>query len=105
MSIVSTPIMLDKERHLRFTLNSIIDLSKKFNIDLDKWAGADGEKTIAEQVETLRAVLWAGLVHEDETLTVEAVGKMIDIGMLASLIADTQKAVAGATDPGDPEKK
>lgn len=65
-------IELDRERHLKYNLNAIITAEKvsgrSFG-DLNK-----GKMDF----DFMRALIYAGLLHEDETLTVDAVGDLID---------------------------
>lgn len=68
-------IQLDKKRNLRYTLNSFRILEKQFGISVDKL----GENIT---METIQALLYVGLIHEDKKLTFEAVGDMVDFGNL-----------------------
>lgn len=72
-------IDLDKERHLYFNLNSLImveRLTGKKVADLGEDLG----------LETLRALLFAGLMWEDKKLTVETVGDLIDFNNLSEVV-------------------
>ncbi len=107
MPIVSTAVMLDKERHLRFTMRAVIDLSEKHGADLDKCLESlvrEGAP-IHETLKNLSLILWAGLVHEDPELTPEKLTDIVDFGMLAALVPIVQQSAQSAVDPGDPEKK
>jgi hypothetical protein len=67
-------IALDKPRTVKFDFNANVKLEKETGvntlmenpIDKDHMNGA-----------MLRAMLWAGLLHEDKVLTIEQVGAMI----------------------------
>jgi|BioPla2DNA2_1021312.scaffolds.fasta_scaffold07351_5 hypothetical protein len=83
------PIMLDKERHLRLDLNAFCVLEEAHG-DVFAILG-NAEKG---SLKALRAVVWVGLVHEDATLTEEAVGKMIDPSNLGEVAQTIQKAIA-----------
>ncbi len=64
-------IELDKPRKLLYDLNAMAGFEKetgKSFLDLSK------EKMTATLI---RAILWAGLIHEDKALTVEKVGSLI----------------------------
>lgn len=63
-------IELDKERNLYFTLNSLEIIEELTGKTIDKLSEG-------MSVSMLKAVVYAGLVHEDKSLTVEAVGEMI----------------------------
>lgn len=78
-------ITLDKERNLYFNLNSFRILEKEFDIQLDKL----GENI---SLETIQALLYVGLRHEDKTLTFEEVGDMVDFGNMADVNEKLTKA-------------
>ena len=59
-----------QERHLYYNLNSLEIIEDLTRSTLDKVT-----KNIS--MKTLKALVYAGLVHEDKDLTVEAVGEMI----------------------------
>lgn len=69
MREVRVPIMLDKERTLVFNLNSFIELEEMYGT-YKAAMGALGTGSL----KSIRAFLWAGLVHEDKSLTLEDVG-------------------------------
>lgn len=78
-------ITLDKERNLYFNLNSFRILEKEFGIQLDKLGENIG-------LETIQALLYVGLRHEDKTLTFEEVGDMVDFGNMADVNEKLTKA-------------
>ena len=63
-------IVLDKERNLYFNLNSLEIIEELTGKTIDK-------VTQNLNMKSLKAIVYAGLVHEDKSLTVEAVGEMI----------------------------
>lgn len=63
-------IELDKERNLYFTLNSLEIIEELTGKTIDKLSEG-------MTVSMLKAIVYAGLVHEDKSLTVDAVGEMI----------------------------
>lgn len=65
-------IDLDKERNLYFTLNSLEIVEDLTGKTIDK---------ISEgmNIKMLKVLVYAGLIHEDKELTVDAVGEMIGI--------------------------
>ena len=75
-------INLDKERNLYFNLNSLEIIEELTGKSIDKISeGMD--------MKMLKAIVYAGLVHEDKELTVESVGEMIgfeDIGKVSEAI-------------------
>lgn len=66
-----TPVTidLDRPRTLRYGLNAMVALEER---------GIILGKTDLEKPSTIRALLWAGLIHEDPSLTEEQVGEMVD---------------------------
>lgn len=68
-------IMLDRERTLRLDLNAMIsyeDATKKSLFD-GSFQGANFS------AKDMRAMLWACLLHDDPTLTLEIVGSLISV--------------------------
>lgn len=67
-----TLYQLDKARNLRFTTKALALIEKKLNIKLTKL----DQETIG--INEMMVILWAGLQHEDTTLTIEKVMDLID---------------------------
>ena len=67
----AVPVLLDKERRLRYQFNGLCDVERVLG------------KTLMETVSTsmgfyeIRGLLWCGLVHEDPALTVPGVGDLV----------------------------
>lgn len=77
-------INLDKERNLYFTLNSLEVIEELTGKTIDKLSEG-------MTISMLKAVVYAGLIHEDKELTVDAVGEMIgfeDIEMISQAIGE-----------------
>lgn len=74
-------IMLDKKRHLAYPVYALIKLKKEYGIELKDLQ----DKDKAEDLETILAVVWAGLIHEDKSLTMEELGFMLDITQLPEI--------------------
>lgn len=72
-------VTLDKERTLKFTLNSLV-YAEENGVDIQTM-GKEGSIKLKD----LRTLLFAGLMHEDKELTVEAVGELIDMDNLSSI--------------------
>ena len=83
------PIQLDKERHLRFTLYGARKLKQAVGIDVLK-----GFNLGDMGVEELTAFIFACLVWEDDTLTLDAVSKMIDVKDMTAISNQIAQAVA-----------
>jgi hypothetical protein len=79
-------ITLDKERVLKFTLNSLV-YAEDEGVDIQNMGKAGSVK-----LKDLRTLLFAGLMHEDKELTAEAVGDMIDVQNLATISESLNKA-------------
>lgn len=67
-----TTYQLDKARNLRFTTKALAQIEKKLNIKITK---LDQD---AIGINELVVILWAGLQHEDPTLTTDKVMDLID---------------------------
>jgi hypothetical protein len=76
-------IMLDKERTLKFTLNTLIDVEDTLGFSL---------ATLGDNISirVMRTLLTAGLRHEDKELTEEFVGDYITMDNMA----EVQEALA-----------
>lgn len=77
MPVKSIPITLNdgKERHLRYDYNALCLLEGELKIsivDIGRIMASSGTLT------QIRAILWAGLIHEDEGLTQKDVGNLIE---------------------------
>jgi hypothetical protein len=79
-------VTLDKERTLKFTLNSLV-YAEENGVDIQNM-GKNGSVKLKD----LRTLLYAGLMHEDEKLTADAVGEMIDVSELAPISEALNKA-------------
>jgi hypothetical protein len=64
-------ITLDKERTIKFDLNTLIDVEDSLGYSLSEM----GEKKISIRV--MRTLLTAGLKHEDPEITEQYVGSLI----------------------------
>lgn len=67
-----------KERQLRYDLNAIAEVGERLGIEvrLDQLGSDLLDKPLP--LSALRIILWAGLRHEDDTLTPEDVGAWVD---------------------------
>ncbi|ERI10891.1 hypothetical protein [Aneurinibacillus aneurinilyticus] len=90
------PIVLDKERHLVFDLNAFCELEEKFGS-----TSAAFEVLQDGSMKGIRTMLWAGLVHEDESLTEKEVGKLVSFSNI-QVLADK---ITEAMSEGMPEAK
>lgn len=84
-------IELDKTRTLRFTLNALAEIEDKLGVPLSKL----GEVDLG--IKAAQVMLWAGLLHEDETLSLKQVGDMVDLSNLEYVQKKIGEAFALAT--------
>lgn len=68
MKMVS--ITLDKERVLKYGVRAFVEVEKALDIPMDS--------VDFERQETIYALLYAGLIHEDRRLTLDKVYEMVD---------------------------
>lgn len=80
-------IKLDKQRTLRFTLNSLALVEERYG-DMQKAA----ELAQSGKISVIRTLLWAGLVHEDNALSEEQVGDMVDMTNLETVVKAIEQA-------------
>jgi hypothetical protein len=96
----SVPITLDKERHLLYGAEAFIEYKEatgrdllrtfrdfsnpKFRATLDE--SGDINPDFEMPVKEFRDVLWAGLLHEDESLTLKQTSSLFTPGMIAQLM-------------------
>jgi hypothetical protein len=98
IKVKSVPIVLDKPRTLKFDLNAFIELEDLYgSIE----AALEAMQSGKNQIKAIRAVLWAGLLHEEETLTPKQVGTMIDLDKLEEVTHALMEAIEGAMPPKD----
>ncbi len=80
-------ITLDKERTLKFTLNSLV-YAEENGVEIANMGKAK------VKLKDLRTLLFAGLMHEDADLTPEKVGEMIDVSAMQPISEALNKAFA-----------
>lgn len=93
-------IALDRERHLRFTMNSLVAIEEQTGQDMAEYAKQLASKNGKLRVADIRLLLWAMLLDEDPTLTVQAVGSMIPMERLGE-VATAVTAVFNDAMPGE----
>jgi len=89
-------IELDKKRHFVFDLNAMAAYEDATGFS----AFAIGDNLSAKAV---RALLWACLIHDDESLTLQEVGGFIHAGNLGEITQKLNAAIALSTEK-DAEK-
>jgi hypothetical protein len=79
-------VKLDKKRNLHYDMNALAEIEDALGVQLSELA--DVKMTI----KNIRAILWAGLIHEDPELTPQSVGALVDLENLE----EVQEAVTVA---------
>ena len=92
----------EKRRSLRYTFNSLIALEEELGIPI---ANFDQILSNAMSLKHVRALLWAGLLHEDKSLSPEEVGEWIDISQLNAITSKIEEAISLSFGSGDEKKK
>ena len=84
-------LMLDKPRNLVYDLNAFAELEEQFGTIEKAMEALEGGK-----IKAVISILWAGLVHEDETLTPKQVGSIIGLTDLQEVADALGKAISSA---------
>ena len=88
---MTVPIELDRPRSLKYDLNAFSELEEKFgSMDTAFKAMQKGSMKAA------RTLLWAGLLHEDETLTEKRVGGMVTLANMSEIMDKITSALTEA---------
>lgn len=69
------------ERELKFTLNALAELEERYGTVDEAF-----EQLNKNSIKAVRCIMWAALIHEDDTLTEQQVGNLIDIDYLEDLM-------------------
>ena len=91
------PIMLDKERHLRWTMGGMEKFHEVTGIDVLSGAADPSQFTQKDIV----PFLWACLIWEDRTLKLEDVKYMVDLDKMMEFIQLIPKVVNAAVPQGE----
>lgn len=85
--VVKITLLDGVERTLRYDLNAMAELE-------DRYGSVDAafEAMDKNSIKAIRCVLWAGLLHEDESLTEQKVGSLIDMQYLQTLMESVGQA-------------
>lgn len=82
-------IELDRPRHLRFTINAVVDAEKLEGVSLRNILQQGGFKAT-------RTMLWAGLRWEDRTFTLEKAGDLIEVWLESHPYSELEQKIAEA---------
>lgn len=88
------------ERNMCFTLNAMAELEDKYGSVEEAFAQLD-----KGSIKAIRAVLWAGLIHESPDLTEQQVGNLIDIQYLQELVEKMGNAIGSDLPDPTPESE
>lgn len=88
-----------KSKEVKITLNDGVERTLKFDLNAmaeleDKYGTVDAafEQLDKNSIKALRFILWAGLVHEDASLTEMQVGSLIDMKLMQEVAGTLGKA-------------
>ena len=84
-------IDLDKKRTIIYDLNAFAELEEQFGTIEEAMKVLESGK-----LKGIISILWAGLVHEDETLTPKKVGSLIGLNDMQAVADALTKAIASA---------
>lgn len=87
------------EREIRFTLNAMAELEDRYGSVDEAFKQLDNNS-----IKALRCVLWAGLIHEDPSLTEQQVGNLIDLQYMQELMTSLGAAFSANMPEPEPEK-
>jgi hypothetical protein len=99
----SVPVTLSDgvERHLLLDYNALAELMDLLKVEITDLRVA---MTGPGSLKAIRAILWAGFLHEDDTLTPKKIGALIDPMKIGELAVPIAKAL-GLAFGGDGEPK
>ena len=105
------PIKLDKQSHLFYSMKGFLYLAEKYgdaNAAFSKVPAGSNAKMDAEGITALVDLIYAGLVHEDDTLTPDKVAAIVDVRRLGTVAEKISKAMSASLpesdgDEGDPQ--
>ncbi len=72
--MLDVQVTLDRPRALRYSINAIAELERVLGQPIGEIVGA----MRALSIMTIRAMVWAGLRHENSRLTLDGAGLLID---------------------------
>ncbi len=92
-------INLDRKRHLLYDLNAFISLEEEGTYENINQALEDLGRG---RLKAIRALLWAGLVHEDEELTVKDAGALVTFDKVDEIADKITEAIDASIPEPDP---
>jgi len=91
-------ITLDKPRNIRLNTNALVKVEEVLGRPISDFGASFGIKEI-------RAMLWAGLLHEDKSLSLDTAGDLIDeagFEYVAEKVGEAINIAMGKTEEPDP---
>ncbi len=82
-----------EERHFLLDLNAIEAFEETTGINLMEKSSLDTQKM---SIKELKALVWAGLLHEDSDLTIRQVGSMVHTGNMLELTSAITEAMSNS---------
>ena len=76
------------EREIRFTLNAMAELEDRYGSIDDAFKELD-----KGSIKAARCIMWAGLMHSDDSLTEQQVGNLIDMDCLQDIFEKVSSAI------------
>ncbi|SFS75858.1 hypothetical protein [Marininema halotolerans] len=92
-------IQLDKKRRLKFNMNALTELEDALGMPI---TGLSSQKVGMKE---LRAMLWAGLLHEDADLTLKEAGDLMEMEKLHEISEKVTEAMTIAFPQQGKKKK
>lgn len=80
-------IELDKQREIKFNMNALATLEQSYGSFKKAMEALQDSSIVA-----MRALLQAGLRHEDKSLTLEQVGDLVDMGNIGNVTEKIMEA-------------
>jgi len=97
MAHFSVPLQLDKTRNLRFGMKAMSLIETALGVKISKLNLSD------IGINDLAVFIWAGLVHEDASLTIDSVMDLVDeYSSIPEISEKLSQAIEAST--GTPEK-
>ena len=84
-------IELDKQREIKFNMNALATLEQSYGSFKKAMEALQDSSIVA-----MRALLHAGLRHEDKSLTVDQVGELVDMGNIGDVTGKIMEAFQSA---------
>jgi len=91
----------DKTRHLRYDFNALVALEETLGSPISE-IGTLVSGSV--RLKDLRAIVWAGLLHEDSGVTENDVGNWLDLSMLGEVADKIRQAFEAALPTSDEAK-